>query len=255
MYVKPFIGAFFVLCSFLWVSYGHAISLTTIEGTYSQNFDSLAKTGNNNSLSLDGWAMSTSTYRADSGTITVNGMRSYGASPTAIDRAFGSLSVSTDLFYGAMFTNETGFSINSLFIEYYGEQWRRGNNANPDTLYFQYSLDAESLTSTTATWIDVTDLNFVSPIVSATSAAALNGNNVLNKKAIEFEIESLEIENGATFWIRFKDVNISGDDDGLALDDFQLTPYTIPVPEPTTSILMGMGLLGVFFLRRARRKA
>jgi hypothetical protein len=37
-------------------------------------------------------------------------------------------------------------------------------------------------------------------------------------------IASINIPNGADFWIRWTDFDASGADDGLAVDDFSLTP-------------------------------
>ena len=39
---------------------------------------------------------------------------------------------------------------------------------------------------------------------------------------------ALSIANGATFWIRWNDIDATGADDGLAVDDFSLTPNAVP---------------------------
>jgi hypothetical protein len=51
-----------------------------------------------------------------------------------------------------------------------------------------------------------------------------NGNDPANQVAVSSSITGLSIPNGATFWFRWFDFNASGADDGLAVDDFSLTP-------------------------------
>ena len=44
------------------------------------------------------------------------------------------------------------------------------------------------------------------------------------RTALSSTVSSLSIPNGATFWIRWTDLDATGADDGLAVDDFSLTP-------------------------------
>jgi predicted extracellular nuclease len=79
-------------------------------------------------------------------------------------------------------------------------------------------------------------LDFSSPVTTGT-LGALDGNNSANRTAISFTINGLSISNGSTFWIRWNDLNASGADDGLAVDDFSITPTgTIPVEDSAPSI-------------------
>ena len=58
---------------------------------------------------------------------------------------------------------------------------------------------------------------------------------------------------GDTLWIRFVENNDSGNDHGLAIDNFNFTAAsTAPIPEPETYALMllGFGLIGVATRRR-----
>jgi len=88
-------------------------------------------------------------------------------------------------------------------------------------LDFQYSTDATSLTS--GTWTDVNTLDCLSTVTTGTTGA-LNGNDAANRNAVSGSVPSLSIANGTTFWIRWLDFNATGADDGLAVDDFSLTP-------------------------------
>jgi predicted extracellular nuclease len=210
------------------------ISLTTSGSAYTQNFDTLANTGTSSTLPA-GWALSESgsaantTYAAGTGSGTTGDTYSFGASGNT-ERALGGLqSGSLIPTIGACFTNDTGGNISSIAIAYTGEQWRLGATGRADRIDFQYSLNATSLAD--GTWVDVNALDFSSPITSGT-VGALNGNAAANRTAISSTVGGLNIPGGATFFIRWTDFNASGSDDGLAVDDFSLTPN----PPPSLSI-------------------
>src|SRR5207237_7552718 len=101
--------------------------------------------------------------------------------------------------FGAAFTNASGATITSLLISYDGEQWRFGgaHSTIADKLDFQISFDATDITN--GTWTDVNALDFLAPVTAGT-AGALDGNLAANRTAISFNITSLAIANGATFW-------------------------------------------------------
>ena len=122
---------------------------------------------------------------------------------------------------GAGFTNSTGGAITSLDVAYTGEQWRVGATARADRLDFQYSTDATAVSN--GTWTDVNALDFSSPNTAAVGAT--DGNAAANRAALTSTIDGLALAPGATVWIRWSDFNVSGSDDGLAVDDFSLTPH------------------------------
>ena len=219
------------------------ISLTTIGSAYTQNFDALSNVAGSttNTIAINGWELTETgggsrdneQYAVDTGGSNTGDTYSYGAA-SATDRALGGLqSGSLITVIGAAFVNNTGATLASLDIAYTGEQWRIGNNlaARDDRLDFQYSLDATSLS--TGTWNDVNSLDFTNPIKTAASAIALNGNDPANRTSVVATISGLSISNGATFWVRWNDLNASGSDDGLAVDDFSLTPQSVVLPDLT----------------------
>lgn len=206
------------------------VSLTTQGTPYTQDFNSLASSGTTNTALPAGWAfvetgtsaLNNTAYSGGTGSSNAGDVYSFG---TDSDRALGGLLSGTlTPTVGASFTNNTGGALTSLVISYTGEQWRIGNNAatRTDRLDFQYSTDATTLA--TGTWTDVNSLDFNGPIGTAASAAALDGNAAANRTAISFTITGLNIAPGATFFIRWNDFNATGSDDGLAVDDFSLTP-------------------------------
>lgn len=221
---------------------GTPVSLTTLGAAYTQNFDTLVNTGTSSSVPT-GWGFAESgtnantTYTAGTGSSNAGDTYSFGAA-SSTERAFGGLlSGSLTPTIGACFTNNTGSTVTSLDIAYTGEMWRAGvtNRNAADRLDFQYSLTATSITDGAATWIDVDNLDFNSPNIMAT-AGALDGNAAANRTAISFSITSLSIPNGSTFFIRWNDFNISSSDDGLAIDDFSITPRGAGVSQPSLSI-------------------
>lgn len=213
------------------------VPLTSLGTPYVQDFNTLASAGTS-SVVPPGWAFvesgtnANATYTAGTGSSNAGDTYSFGAAGIA-ERAFGGLqSGSLIPTIGAAFTNATGETIASLALAYTGEQWRLGTTGRLDRLDFQYSLDATSLT--TGTWIDADALDFVAP-TTGPAVSALDGNAAANRTPLTATITGLSIPPGATFWIRWADFNASGADDGLAVDDFSLTPLAGPTT-PTVSI-------------------
>jgi hypothetical protein len=212
------------------------ISLTTMGVAYTQDFNTLATSGASDVVP-NGWSFQESgtnanaTYTASDGTSNSGDTYSFGIGR---DRAFGSLqSSSLSSTLGVCFTNNTGQPITRLEIAYTGEQWRLGTTGRADHLDFQYSLDATSLT--TGSWMNVDALDFSSPTTTG-APGALDGDAAANRTTITASITGLNIPTGATVFIRWTDVNASGADDGLAIDDFSLTPKTGDAPPPPPTI-------------------
>ncbi|MCS7040490.1 MAG: hypothetical protein NZP34_12860, partial [Caldilineales bacterium] len=210
--------------------------------SYSQDFNSLVASGTGTTANLPtGWtfveigANNNITYTANNGSSNIGDTYSYGASGST-ERAFGELSsgnlVST---LGVHFQNQTGGTIGKLIIQYYCEQWRRGDGT-ADVLNFQYSTNATSLT--TGTWTDFDTLDCL-PTTTAGSNTALDGN--ANRTLRSGTITGLNIPNNSSVWLRWAAVDSSGFDDGLAIDDFMLnkqTPTAVTVARMTANAVM-----------------
>ena len=212
------------------------VSLPALDEAYTQSFGGLATVGTLNSLStapgMDGWELSESggsardneLYGATAGSDANGDTYSYGPLTALLDRALGGLRGPALVpMFGASFTNNTGATIEELDIAYTGEMYRAGvlNRNAADRIDFQLSLDATSLTS--GTWTDYDDLDFSSPTIN-TTVGSKDGNAAAFRTARSLEITGLSIANGSSFWIRWTDFDITGNDDGLAVDDFSLTP-------------------------------
>jgi DNA/RNA endonuclease YhcR with UshA esterase domain len=212
---------------------------------YSENFDGFTPAG---TTYPNGWtgirlagsgaanATLTPTVLADnsnSGTV-------YNAGPNAgatadTDRAIGSLaSASTFPAFGAVFSNQSGAAITQLTLGGRAEQWRTSSNATiNESLVFEYSLDATSLS--TGTWTAVSALDIQELATAATTAGPLNGNDAANSATLTASV-ALNWPANTTMWVRWKDTDNPGSDALLALDNFTLSTGTAPA---TPSISFG----------------
>ncbi len=230
------------------------IELRDGELSYSQDFNALVSTGTSSALPA-GWfineigtsATVNGSYSAGTGSANTGDIYSFGAAGSS-DRALGSLlSSSFTGTFGASFTNLASSSITSLLISYQGEQWRLGATGRADRLAFQYSTDATSLT--TGTWTDFTALDFSSLVTTGTVGALIGDTNTAT---VTSTLSGLNLATNSTVWIRWTDINASGSDDGLAVDNFSLTATLAPVPEPSSYALLlaGLGVVGMLARRR-----
>jgi len=215
------------------------VSLTSIGTAVTQNFDTLATSGTTNTALPTGWYITETgggtrdneQYAADTGSSATGDTYSYGATGST-DRALGGLrSGSLVPVFGAKFTNNTGSTITSLDISYTGEQWRLGTAGRTDRLDFQISTNATDLS--TGTYTNVDALDFTTP--NTATAGAKDGNLAANRTVITSSITNLNLANGATFFIRWTDPDASDSDDGLAVDNFNITAQgSAPVDNPPT---------------------
>jgi len=192
--------------------------------TYSENFNTLAKSGNSNVLP-DGWLMeemgtnANNLYSASNGNPNAGDTYSFGATDDD-ERSLGCLqSGSLIPAFGVGFTNTTNASFSAIKITYIGEQWRLGAINRLDRLDFQMSTDATNISN--GTWKDIDSLDLIAPVKAGT-VGPLNGNLPENKVLITYLIKDLNIEPGQKFYLRWKDFNATGADDGLGLDDFKM---------------------------------
>jgi predicted extracellular nuclease len=222
-----------------------AVSLTTIGSPATENFDTLSNTAGSttNTTLPTGWyitetgggARDNEQYAVDTGGSTTGDTYSYGAAAST-ERALGELRSGTLIpLFGAKFTNNTGATITSLDVAYTGEQWRFGgvHSTVAERLDFQYSDNATDLS--TGTYLDANALDFNPPVTTGT-AGALNGNAAANRTAISSTISGLSIPAGASFFIRINDVDATGADDGLSVDDFSITPQGAPPGDTAPSV-------------------
>lgn len=235
-----------------------AVSVGSTSFTYSQSFDTLASTGSVtfvNDTTLTGWslfrALGTSmAVNAGTGSSNAGGFYSFGASASA-ERALGSIaSTSTGTInYALSLTNNSGSALDSFTLGYDGEQWRNGGVAAAHALTVQYGFGSSYASvswQTAGAGFDFTS------VVGSTTAAAVDG-NVAGKVAGLGGTIATNWAVGDTLWIRWTDVDNTGGDHGLAIDNVSFSVTAAAVPEPTSYALMLAGLGAVGFIARRRR--
>jgi hypothetical protein len=266
-----------------------AISLLSVQGqillsgglTYSQNFDSLPNTPVNgtttwtDNTTLVGWYAS----RAfNSGTSTAYGPYMYpsvrvgdggqtsgwlysfgvaGVNPVE-ERALGSISSGTPKtnVFGLRIQNDTAGAVDTVTVSYTGEQWRNGGNTAVHTLAFSYQVSSTPFTSPIGVddtgWTGYSTLSFLSPTTGST-ATALDGNAAANQTLFSsIVLPGVTLNPGEEIFLRWLDIDDSGNDHGLAVDNFSVS-FSTAVPEPASGTLAGLALLGLFFRLRNRR--
>lgn len=185
-------------------------------------------------------------YSANDGSSDTGDTYSFGAAGST-ERAFGEITTSAvSSQIGAQFVNNTGSIITSITISYTGEQWRQGS-ATGDKLEFLYSTDAAVGSITSGTFINFDALDFFAPN-STSATGALDGNAVGNRTSLTATISGLSLAPNDTFTVRWDSINPSFNDDGLAVDDFNLTA----IPEPGTYVAGLLGLAAIVFAQRRR---
>ena len=203
---------------------------------YVQNFDAtLSSTSTvtwTDNSTIPGWYAASTNLGANglvigTGSSNVGNLNNYGSS-SATDRTIGSLaSASTGtLRYGVKLTNSTGGTVDKIYVQYTGEQWRAGGGtATSNALTLDYSVDP-SATITTGTYNTTSGLSFTSPITPGT-AGALDGNNSSNRTKITGIISlGSSLANGSSVWLRWTDLDETGFDHGLGLDDLTVVLYS-----------------------------
>ena len=246
--LKHLLSWFFLLVILLLSSnISGQITINSSTSSYSQNFDGLAATTAtnivwSNNTTLSGWYLfngsntAITTYSAETGSTGTATYSSYGATNGGTERALGSIG-SGGAYWGSpasgnvggymavAFLNSSGTTINNVSVSFDGEQWRNGGNATAQTMTLQYGFG--STFAGVSTWVTPGgNFNFTSPVATAT-AAAVNGNVAGKAAGLGGSLSSLGWANNATLWIRWVEVNDTGNDHALGIDNFSFTATII----------------------------
>jgi hypothetical protein len=243
-----------------------AATFTVGGGTavYSQSFDGMGTSG---TATPADWTAQGIGGGGDPNSTAVTGTTvapfEYTAPPTSfvgianvgggLDRALGGVGATATgtLAYQLEITNNTGAPLTSFTVGYTGEQWRRGkdsgaNTSVAETLVMRYGATSTSFVEMGAAY------NFTTPQVSAASDVYIDGNDVANRVTGigGTYAPASPIADGATFFLRWTDVNSPSSPDALlAIDDFTIVAAAVPEPA-SLGLLVSTGLLA---LRRRRR--
>jgi hypothetical protein len=261
------------------------VSYATPGATYSQDFDTLPNSPFNTSLgatpagwmddtaapgagnfSIVGWYLYHPTVQSEggangnqrmrigAGTANTGSFWSHGAADST-DRALASLASNTmgaEMYMGLLLQNNTGETLGSFTLGYNGEQWRDGgaNGGTPvaQSLAFGWSTTATAISD--AGFNSVAELGYNSPVfVNTGSGAAVDGNAAGRVAVGPFAVENINWASGEYLWLRWADVNNSGNDHGFGIDDLTFSAAAV-VPEPSMIALIGLGIAGLLFRRK-----
>jgi hypothetical protein len=223
--------------------------LMTGTGSYSQDFNSLITTGTvlwADNSTLPSWfaqRVSGTGYNliAGDGSSNTGGIYSYGTG-TATDRALGSAGSGGTgiLANGVAFHNTSSGAIGTITVSYTMEQWRNGGNVAAQPITWWYKVSSSPITAlnpgSNGTWTAITALDANSVINTAT-AAALNGNLSANQVVkSNVVIPGLTLAAGEYLMIKWDDLNDSGNDHGLSVDDFSVSWAAVSSCNTTNTI-------------------
>lgn len=241
-------------------------------GSYFQDFDGLNQTGSQTvsgrgphsfsaltSLTvsdMDGWyfgnpggSSGNTEFRAQDGSLSGSagrGVVSFGTSGSS-DRALGTLPTSNQVSaFGVLLTNTSGSTLAGITISFVGEQWRAGDADVLNTLSFHYGFGNDIYSATTP----VAALAFNAPVLSG-GESALNGNLLDNQQALSASILGLDWAPGQTLALLWQTNELSGQDNGLAIDNLSVT--VVPLPAAAWMLLSALGPLA-WSRRRARAR-
>jgi autotransporter-associated beta strand protein len=203
-----------------------AFSFTPGNLSYAENFDSMGATG---ITLVAGWTTTDPTVAVGTGSSNAGGIYNVG-SAGAPDRALGSLGSGTQVpLFGASFVNATGATIDSLLFNGAAEQWRTGSNSVIEINPFEFSLTATALDDNAATWIPLAAFDLVEKLTADNGNAAVDGNDPNNRTALHANA-TVTWTQGATLWIRWREIDHAGSDGLYAIDDFSFGVTTAAPP-------------------------
>jgi hypothetical protein len=242
--IKLFI-AFFALLGQGGLAFGQVPMATT--GTYTQSFDALPASGavawaDNSTLQY--WYTARSgtgaNIAAGDGSSNAGNLYSFGTG-TATERALGSIGSGSagNFAYGLLLQNTAAVALTDMQVAYTLEQWRLGSTtANAATFWYKViSTPTVALTPNVNTgWTQVTGLTGTSPVITGT-LGTLNGNLPANKTVIaNVALTGISVPAGQYVLIKWDDMDHTGADQGLSVDDVTVS-WTFGASCNTTSTI------------------
>lgn len=224
------------------------LSITNLATTYSEDFDALPQNEflregpwTDDSMLSDWFAENEDSetlnirYGGDrhTGGSSERGLYSYGDRNRS-DMALGvtTRDASGDMTYGVKYRNNSGQTINSVMVNYTGEQWRISNGQRPQVLGFSYLVSnadpSIAIPKRTSGYVYVPELSFTAPRFDTTglnldgeTGFPLDGNSSENRVQITFSF-SVTLDDGEFSLFRWYKENSPKTDFGLAIDDLNV---------------------------------
>ncbi|MBX7135742.1 MAG: PEP-CTERM sorting domain-containing protein [Fimbriimonadaceae bacterium] len=190
---------------------------------------------------------------ADAGVSATGAIHSLGQDGSS-ERALGLLASGTNIGgIGVNIVNASGSALASMTVSFKQENWRT-STSTLNIMAAAWGRTGGGMTATdfitSAAMTPVNDLDLVGPSPVA-SNGALNGNDPINRftRSHTFTFAT-PLGVGESLYVRWLDVNDTGNDASLALDECRITAE--PVPEPATLAALGLGTLALVRRRRAK---
>ena len=212
-------------------------SIAATGTTYTQDFNSLTNGAWADGSTLNGWYARTdatptiSSYGANTGSTTTAGLYAFGVAGVGplTDRALGYApsnaftgSAGTGKGYvGWRLKNNTGVTVAGVTVTWTGEQWRDNNNSAAHSLELSWQTGAVVSDPVGGPWTPAAP-SFTSPQHSG-GTAVLDGNSATNRTVGISVTFSVTIPAGEEIMLRWEDLNNSGNDHFLTIDDVSVS--------------------------------
>ena len=213
-------------------------------GSHFQDFNTLPSSGsttwNNNNTIANWYAQRTGTgtsIMATDGSANSGNLYSFGSTGSG-ERALGSLgsgnAAAGHFAYGVLLRNTSTQTITDIKVSYVGEQWRDASGVT-NVVEFYYKTASGSISdlqpNNNSSWTAVPALDFANLKANNTSAA-LNGNLAANRDSIAaVGLTGLSLAPGQYIMLKWDDMDHSGSDHGMAIDNVTIT-WTVPAANP-----------------------
>lgn len=200
-------------------------------------------------LNLDGWSIYAQTgtqllLGVDDGTLATPSAYSYGLHAST-DRALGSLAGSNHrAYFGWKIANRSEQTLTQFTLSLYGEQWRNGGTSSFGGFEAEYRVASTGDIDTgTYTAIDLLDVTALS--ASTAGSFAMNGNDSANRMERSATVTGLNWQPNQLLILRWRDIDETGADNGLAVDDVLFYAPTAPVVPTVVSVTPAGGAANV----------
>ncbi len=196
-------------------------------GSYFQDFGTATISSWTNNSTFPGWYISgtfqgNANLSGSANSFNAGGFYAYncGSDSKIGSRASGSAS---NLYYGVVLRNTTGQTIRSIRVSYTGYQMSLATNGNNiNTIAFDYIVSTSAPSITASGGTSVPGLNFQQLQNSSTSGGSqLNWFPCTQSRSLS-ECIPVTIANNSYLLLRWRDVDDSGNDHHMAIDDIEV---------------------------------
>ena len=114
-------------------------------------------------------------------------------------------------------------------------------------MFYDYGITSNAVDTINTNALFTNFGSFAAPTVTGPTEVGINGNDPLNQVPRSHTITGLNWAAGATLIIRWTGQDLTGQDDGLAIDGLS---FSAAVPEPASLVSAVVAGIALFGLRR-----